>query len=482
VLYPLCALILLGALLFAIQLNSDDGAASTVAVKFEVTPDATGLEIIEGTNVVPRDEDGTYPLAPGRHSLTFRKKGFQHVTHELEISPKNNKFALTLKPAIKFNDVAIRVTPADAQLSVAGSRQVLTDGAYTHKLEEGKPLMVEARRDGYLMVSQEFSPEELGKRDHKIALELEREKPRLPKSLVPKSGSEIDPDVQLPVRVLAATFVTDEPLELVLVKPGTYNFGAPDDKLSSGELPKRTVRIEHPFYIAIHETTNAQYQRFFEAEGQSQAGTRWQRAARKWAEPLKLDPIHNRLPVTNVSPQEALAFCNWIGGRLPTEIEWESAVRGPQDRGYPFPWGNDEPNPQRCRIFDPTPEHDLGPLPVEQLTGGASPLGLMNAIGNAAEWCRNSEQPGVFIRRGCDFTTANINEVRLTWRAQGDSRGEEHTGFRVVIQAMEGSEGAPVTTTQSRYERGTVISASPYSIINFIPWYNLGRTLRLSIR
>ena len=129
------------------------------------------------------------------------------------------------------------------------------------------------------------------------------------------------------------------------------------------------------------------------------------------------------------TPQQAQAFCEWLGGRLPTEIEWESAVRGSQDGGYPLPWGKDEPTSDRCRIF----EGDLGPVPVEKLTAGASPIGLLNSVGNAAEWCRDSEQQSGFVLRGCSFATANINDVRVTSRRHGDERGEEDAGFRVVI-------------------------------------------------
>ena len=135
------------------------------------------------------------------------------------------------------------------------------------------------------------------------------------------------------------------------------------------------------------------------------------------------------MPVTNVSSQQAQAFCEWIGGRLPTEIEWESAVRGPQDRGYPLPWGSDTPSRDRCQIF----YGELGPVPVDKLTAGVSPLGLLNAIGNAAEWCQDSEKPASFILRGCSFVTANINDVRVSWRGRGDVKGEEFTGLRALV-------------------------------------------------
>jgi formylglycine-generating enzyme required for sulfatase activity len=262
----------------------------------------------------------------------------------------------------------------------------------------------------------------------------------------------------------------------VLVKPGTYSFGNPTGDRRPGEMPKRTVRIEKPFYIAVHETTNAQYQRFVESAGQSQSGTRWQRAAAKWAAALKLDPVKNNLPVTNVSTDEAQAFCKWIGGRLPTEVEWESAVRGPDDRGFPQPWGTAEPTRERCRIFDANPEHELGPVPVDTLAAGASPLGLMHAVGNATEWCHDSEEAGKFVLRGCGFTTANINDVRVTWRGRGDARGDEETGFRVVVPIAEQSGSTPVTAAQAP-STATAKITGPYAFLNLVPWQNLSRAL-----
>ncbi|MEX2169110.1 MAG: bifunctional serine/threonine-protein kinase/formylglycine-generating enzyme family protein [Pirellulales bacterium] len=469
VLYPLCAVILLGAFWFSFGRHiggEPDPADTLVAVTFDVQPSAKDVKVSVDKTPVVAGEDGTYPFQPGRYAVTWSKDGFQPVTRELDVTAETNKFTVKLEPVIKYIDVLVEVKPAEAKLQVAGDAKTLADGSYTHKLQENQPLQVEARLDGYVPVSRSLSPEELTKLANKVTLVLEKEKPRLPASLVAKPGAKLDPEVQLPVRVFATAFGDKEPLELVLVKAGSYSFGNSNDDRQESELSARKVEIEEPFYIAIHETTNAQYQKFFEKVGEAQAGNRWQKASEKWAAPLELDAKKNTLPVTNVSPQQATAFCTWLGGRLPTEIEWESAVRGPKDSGFPFPWGSDELTRERCQIF----YGELSPLPVEKLTAGSSSLGLMNTLGNAAEWCHSTEEPASFILRGCSFATANINHVRVTWRGTGDPKGEEDTGFRIVIPATENGATVPAAIASGEESPKESKIPAPLKFLSTLPW------------
>ncbi len=150
-------------------------------------------------------------------------------------------------------------------------------------------------------------------------------------------------------------------------------------------------------------------------------------------------------------------------------------VRGPDDKGFPQPWGDAEPGRDRCRIF--TGEHlergEGGPVPVEQLAAGANRLGLMHMIGNAGEWCQDSDRRGDFVLRGCSIATANINVVRITWRAHGPTKGEESTGFRVVFAVNESATNAgekPVAATQPHGQPTDAPPADTPSIISMVPW------------
>jgi len=85
-------------------------------------------------------------------------------------------------------------------------------------------------------------------------------------------------------------------------------------------------------------------------------------------------------PVVDVSWQDALAYCEWVGGRLPTEAEWEKAARGTD--GRIFPWGNTDLEVGMVnfdnRISRST---EVGSYPND-----SSPYGVLDMAGNVSEW------------------------------------------------------------------------------------------------
>lgn len=83
-------------------------------------------------------------------------------------------------------------------------------------------------------------------------------------------------------------------------------------------------------------------------------------------------------PAHCVDYNDAVAYCQSMRKRLPTELEWEFAARGCDRR--PYPWGAEAPTPDRT-IID---ADESGP--VGSRSGDISPFGVLDLFGNVSEW------------------------------------------------------------------------------------------------
>jgi formylglycine-generating enzyme required for sulfatase activity len=140
--------------------------------------------------------------------------------------------------------------------------------------------------------------------------------------------------------------------------------------------------------------------------------------------PRVQDPQLADHPVLLVTRADALAFCAWLGARLPTGAEW-SAAAAPGA----WPWG-DAFDAERCNCA----EAGWGwTTPVGAHPGGASPCGAEQLAGNVWEWVSDSTADGWgVLRGGCYLDTAHGVETVRALPAD-PARATATTGFRIVI-------------------------------------------------
>jgi sulfatase modifying factor 1 len=144
------------------------------------------------------------------------------------------------------------------------------------------------------------------------------------------------------------------------------------------------------FYLAVTETTNAQYARFLQATGHP--------PPLYWEDKNLNAP---QQPVVGVSWHDAQSFCQWLSRetgvvhRLPTEAEWEAAARGGLV-GEPYPWGPELPNAggrYRANYYPNDFADDGFRLTAPVAAFPANGYGLFDMAGNVSEWCADDITP-----------------------------------------------------------------------------------------
>ncbi len=138
------------------------------------------------------------------------------------------------------------------------------------------------------------------------------------------------------------------------------------------ETPQRTVTLDE-YEIDKYPVTCEQYSRFCDKTGRP-TPPYWK------GRPYPAELANH--PVVEVSIHDALAYCQWAGGRLPYETEWEKAARGIDGRSWP--WGN-QFDAAKCHV---NKDEDKEPttVPVDSLPEGASPYGCVGMVGSVLEW------------------------------------------------------------------------------------------------
>jgi len=208
------------------------------------------------------------------------------------------------------------------------------------------------------------------------------QKPRAPARVAPTGSKR-------PAPGKAPDFVNPvDGYEMVLIPAGKAIFGTSDERCGREARPPFEAELP-AYYLGLYCVTNARYLQFVEATG--------------YPPPEKYgfgDPVwrNGRFPdekadhpVVHVNWDDAYAYCEWAGLRLPTELEWEKGARGTD--GRLFAWGN-EWEPDQCRHGRNRGRQTT--CPVWEYPQGVSVWGCYSMTGNVEEWCADWYANGAY--------------------------------------------------------------------------------------
>lgn len=226
---------------------------------------------------------------------------------------------------------------------------------------------------------------------------------------------------------------------MVQIPAGEFQMGKEGSKeqgFMGDEKPVHTVYLD-TFYIDKYEVTNALYKKFVQATGYKEPSSK---TTKLWSNP---DFNEDSKPVVYVNWEDAKAYAEWAGKRLPTEAEWEKAayegVSGWKEADIGNYSGTNVYSPDRY-------EHTayVGMFPPNA-------YGLYDVNGNVSEWCadwydrdyyansprQNPKGPDTGQRRivrGQDWIDSKLQyELKLRWWCELPSESCSSTGFRCAM-------------------------------------------------
>ncbi len=160
------------------------------------------------------------------------------------------------------------------------------------------------------------------------------------------------------------------------------------DKTYIDELPRHDVVLDS-FWIDKYEVTNSQYSSCVSAGACTPPGQNTSKTRENYFQESQ-NYQFAEFPVVYVNYDQAAAYCAWVGGRLPTEAEWEKVARSLD--GRQFTWGDEAPNDQMANIFNYVGDTTL----VGSYPKGATVFGVMDIIGNVWEWVSDWYESGYY--------------------------------------------------------------------------------------
>ena len=285
-----------------------------------------------------------------------------------------------------------------------------------------------------------------------------------------KSAKQINVTLQTELQARLAenpkNFKNSLGMTMQLFHPNDFRMGAPrGEKGQRANEFQRSIRLSKPIYVSIHEVTVEQFSKF---------------------RPVKPVPSNASFPITNVSWNDAVQFCNWLsqkdklkpfyrlsggrytgenreaeGYRLPTEAEWEWLARkAGRQKTSRFTWGDEYIVPPSSGNFADESARGIVDLYIPRYNDGHPRLasvgsfgpdkaGLFDISGNVSEWVHDlyslfPPKPGQVeidpfgpnygdsrVVKGSNWRSGSLTELRAAFR-DGVKGGRVDVGFRVV--------------------------------------------------
>lgn len=381
------------------------------------------------------------------HRLQLVLAGYEEISERISLQ-RGEKTTRNVTLTRQTGTVNVAVEPARANIRIDGTLQQADQNNFklpitAHKFEISLP--------GYAAYVQSITPRSGLTQEIKVRL-LTFEEARL---------AALKPSITAP-----------DGQSLKLFKPYAFIQGA--SRREPGRRANETLRkveMSRIFYLATHETTNAQFRQF--ASGHDSG---------KYVEESLND---DNQPVANLSWHDAAAYCNWLsekaqltpfykieygqvasvnrkakGYRLPTEAEWSWTARAPllaQEEQLRFPWGDNLPPPDRHGNYaDRAASTLVGRIifgyndnyPAASPVGSyrANLRGLFDIGGNIAEWTNdfyeipNQEivsdpwgpsQGEYHVIKGASWMHGSVTELRYSFRDYAID-GRQDVGFRIA--------------------------------------------------
>ncbi len=430
--------------------------------RLQVRSQPSGSEVLVG-GALRGKTPLTVELSPGvEHEIVVTRAGYDSAQRRVFAEAgKSTSISVTLVP--RLVKVSVAGEPADAEVWVDGERQgraplELQLPAARHR--------VEIRKAGF----ESFVTELVLAPGLERSLQFELVDPR-------------------DIAGNAAPLITTKGgIALKLVAGGAFQMGS--GRREQGRRPNegsRRVTLQRPFYLGVSEVTNEQFRKFRPTHDSGFVGRT----------SLDLDS----LPVTRVSWNDAVEFCNWLstqeglpvayeqrggswtlktpvgnGYRLPTEAEWEYAARyAGQGRFRRYGWGDALPLPPNSGNLAGSEARELVTTAFSDYRDDAAALakpkqfpanalGLYDMTGNVSEWTTDRyssffdpaaatdplgpSEGTQHVVRGANWRTNGMSELRLAWR-DGAAGASDTIGFRVAryVAPTTGQAAATVTAT-----------------------------------